>query len=428
MASQRGAGDAPHLQPLDARLRAAGLGPLPASTWIEVDLDVLEANARLVRGLLPAGTLLAIVVKANGYGHGLEMAARAAVAGGADWLVVGALDEARILRRAGIDGPVLVTYPLPPAALDEAADLGLDVTVGDEASVEAAIRVGAGRAGRAASALGVQLEVDTGMTRGGSPAGTAVVAARSLAAARGVTLRGVWSHLASGEDAAASHAQVERYEALLGELAAAGIDVPLRHVAASESLFRGTCPVYDLVRVGDAFYGGDDTTRPAGGQPLAAAAADLRPALAIKARAVRIVEVPPGTAVGYGGTWRAERPSLVATLTMGYADGWPRAASPGSWALVRGRRVPVIGRVSMDAIGVDATDAAPVGPGDEFVLVGEQGNDRIAAAEAAAARGTIAREVLTTLGWRLPRVYLRGTRPVAISTLPDARIVTVAGS
>ena len=413
---------------MDDRLRAAGLAPLTASAWIEVDLDALEANARVVRGLLPAGTGLGIVVKANGYGHGLEMAARAAVAGGADWLVVATLDEARDLRRIGIVLPILVTYPLPRASLDEAAELDLDVTVGDEASIEAVIRAGARRAGSGGSALRLQLEVDTGMSRGGVPTGVASAVAGRLAAAPGIELRGAWSHLASGEDAASSRAQVGRYERVLAELAAAGIALPLHHMAASEGLFRRTCPAYDLVRIGDAFYGGGDTTSSPSGPPLVEAAADLRPALALKARAVRIVAVPPGTEVGYGGTWRAERPSVIATIPLGYADGWPRSASPGASVLVHGRRVRLVGRVSMDAIGVDVTDAAPVGPDDEFVLVGEQAGARISAAEVAAARGTISRELLSTLGSRLPRVYLRGTRPVGVVSLPGAKIVTPAGS
>ena len=413
---------------LDDRLRAAGLAPLPASSWIEVDLDALEANAHVVRGILPPGTALGIVVKANGYGHGLEMSARAAAAGGADWLIVATFDEACGLRRAGIALPVLVIYPLPPAALDEAADLGLDVTVGDAASIQAVIGVGTRRAGNGASALRVQLEVDTGMTRGGAPEAEAVAAAGRLAAAPGVMLSGAWSHLASSEDAAACRAQVERYERVLAGLAAAGIPSPLRHLAASESLFRATCPAYDLVRIGDAFYGGDDTTFPtAGPPPLAEAAADLRPALALKARAVRVAEIRAGTAVGYAGTWRAERPSLVATLPLGYADGWPRSSSPGAHALVHGRRVPVIGRVSMDSVAVDATDAAPVGHADEFVLVGPQGSERISAAEAAAARGTIARDLLASLGLRLPRVYFRGRQPVAVTTLPGAGIAEASG-
>ena len=412
---------------LDERLQAAGLPRLGSLAWIEVDLDALEANARVVRRLLPTGTALGIVVKANGYGHGLEMSARAAVAGGADWLIVATLDEAQNVRRTGIELPLLATYPLPSASLDEAADLDLDVTVGDGASVEAAIRAGAGRVASGGSSLRVQLEVDTGMTRGGVPAAEAVAVAGRLAAAPGIELRGVWSHLASGEDAAASRAQVGRYEAILAGLAAAGIVFPLRHMAASESLFRRTCPTYDLVRIGDAFYGGDDTTRAVAGPPLAEAAGDLRPALALKARAARIVEVAPGTAVGYGGTWEAQRPSIITTLTLGYADGWPRSASPGARVLVHGRRVPLVGRVSMDAIGVDVTDAAPVDHADEFVLVGAQGGERISAAEAATTRGTIARELLAALGPRLPRVYLRGTRPVATATLPGALIVAGSG-
>ncbi len=412
---------------LDGRLRAAGLGPIGASAWVEVDLDALEANARVVRRLLPAESRLGIVVKANGYGHGLEMAARAAVTGGADWLIVATVDEGRNVRAAGITIPTLATYPPPPVLLEEAAELDLDVTVGDEASIKAAIRAGAARARRGGTALGLQLEVDTGMSRGGVPVELAAVVASRLATAPGIRFRGIWSHLASGDDAASTRAQVERYERVLTALATAGIVIPLRHVAASESLFRQTCPAYDLVRVGDAFYGGADTTRPTAGPPLAAAAAELRPALALKARAVRIAEVPPGTEVGYGGTWRAERPSLIATLPLGYADGVPRSSSPGAVALVRGRPVPLVGRVSMDAIGVDVTDAGPVGHDDEFVLVGEQAGASISAADAATARGTIARELVSSLGPRLPRVYLQGGRPVAVASLPPARIARTFG-
>jgi alanine racemase len=154
----------------------------------------------------------------------------------------------------------------------------------------------------------------------------------------------------------------------------------------------------------------------------------LRPALALKARAVRLVKVTAGTEVGYGGTWRAERPSVIATLPIGYADGWARASSPGAEALVHGRRVPLVGRVSMDAIGVDVTDALGVDPSDELVLLGRQGAAAISPDEIAAHRGTISREVIAGLGPRIPRIYLRGGRPVAVAALAGGRLVEAPGA
>jgi len=418
--------DAGH--PIETRLRAAGLPSLATPAWVEVDLDALEANARLVRRLLPVGGLLGVVVKAHGYGHGLEMSALAARAGGADWLIVATLDEAANLRVAGLDLPILATYPVPEDRLDVAADLGLDVVAGSADSVEAVVAAKtAARARPGGAPLRVHLEIDTGLTRGGALPGDAVAAARRLAAAPGVVLAGAWSHLRSPEDPGACALQVARFEAATADLVAAGIPVPLRHVVSTDGLLGGTCPAFDLARIGYAFYGGTDTA-PAPSGSAAEVAAALRPALSIKARAVGLEEVPAGTEVGYGGTWRAERPSVIATLPIGYGDGWIRSTSPGAHVLVHGLRAPLVGRVSMDAVGVDVTEAGPVRPGDEFVLIGSQGDAAISLAEVAAVRGSISREVLALLGPRLPRVYVRGDRPVALATLPAGGVVRAAGT
>ncbi len=419
---------APNLAGIDERLRSAGLPGLESSSWIEVDVDALERNARVVRQLLAPGTALGIVVKANAYGHGLELSARAAIAGGGDWLIVATLDEARRLRRAGLEVPILLIYPLPPSALRTAADLRVDVTVGDRTSIAAMIRAASGSIGPGRAALRVHLEVDTGMTRGGVGAADAAPAAHQLAATPGIALRDVWSHLAKADDAGATWRQIEQFDAVIARMERAGILIGLRHIAASESVFRRRCPSYDMVRIGDAFYGGNDLVRGAVGSDLIAAAGDLRPALALKARAVRLAEVARGTEVGYGAMWRADRASVIATLVLGYGDGWPRAASLGAHALVRGRRVPVVGRVSMDALTVDVTDAGPVTGSDEFVLIGHQAGLEISAADVAATRGTITRESLATLGPRLPRVYLRGIRPVAIATAAGETIVAATRS
>jgi alanine racemase len=194
--------------------------------------------------------------------------------------------------------------------------------------------------------------------------------------------------------------------------------MPERHLVASEGLLAAASPAHDLVRIGLAFYG----ELGVGFRPdpaMAAAANALRPALTLLARPVRIETLPAGARVGYGGEWEAERPSTIATLPIGYADGWPRAAWPGSEALARGRRVPLVGRVSMDSVCVDLTDVPGATLDDEVVLLGAQGGDRITVDEVAAHRGTIPNEVLATLGMRLPRRYLRAGRIVAVADRPE---------
>ncbi|HSG85693.1 MAG TPA: alanine racemase, partial [Candidatus Limnocylindrales bacterium] len=231
---------------IEARLARAGLPPLPRQAWLEVDLDVLAANAHLLRSLLPNETLLGLVVKADGYGHGLEAAARAAVAGGADVLLVATLDEALILRAAGRAERILVLYPVPEDAIGTAADAGVEVVAADEASVEALegwLRDGgattrrSGPAGRGGSdpspaspTLRVHLGIDSGMGRGGFPVDAAPSVARRLLEAGLPGLAGTWSHLASPEDPAPTAAQVARFEAALAGLAAAGVGPGLRHL------------------------------------------------------------------------------------------------------------------------------------------------------------------------------------------------------
>lgn len=408
--------------PIEQRLRDAGLPALRRLAWIEVDVSILEANARLIRGILPARTRLGIVVKAGGYGHGLVASARAATSAGADLLLVATLDEALALRAAGVKVPALVLYPVPRDAVREAAHAGVDLVVADAGSLRdlavplRTARVGSsiGGAPRVAGSARpprVHLAVDTGMTRGGFPPDRVVAAAIRLARTPSADLAGVWSHLASPEEPDAVAAQVRRFERARRDLAAAGLELPA-HVAATAGLF-GTAPPYDLVRVGLAFYGllPPELEVAPGVRQVAAA---LRPALSLKARATTVAHVAAGTAVGYGGTWRAARPSTIATIPIGYADGWARLSSPGASVLAGGRRIAVVGRVSSDAIAVDLTDAMPASRETELVLLGEQGAERIDAVELATIRRSIPWEVLDSLGDRLARVYVRGSVPVGL--------------
>lgn len=383
--------------------------PPPTTThpaWVEVDLAALAHNAGVLRRAIPASTRLGLLVKANAYGHGLVPSARAALAGGADQLIVAAADEALALRRAGIEAPILVVYAVMPSVVAAATDHDVEISAGGAGSLQRTLA--AWREHRDATndgSLRLHLELDSGMGRGGIRPEQLADAVRTIDAEPGVELMAIWSHLADGSDPVRSAEQVRRYEDALADLGRTGRPIPARHLAATEGLFVGTAPPYEMVRIGLGWYGelGIGVTPT---PELAGIAAELRPALRVVARPVRLETVAAGSSVGYGGEWTAGRASRIATLPIGYADGWSRASWPGGVALAGGRRVPIAGRVSMDSVCVDVTDVEGMGMDDEVVLLGAQGDERITANEVAALRRTIPNEVLSSLGARLPRVFV----------------------
>ena len=345
--------------------------------------------------------------------------ARTLEAAGADGLSVATLDEAIALRDAGIAAPLLVLYPIPAEAVAEAARRSIRVVGGEPAGVETLLAEASrtGTIGR----LEVELEVETGLGRGGAPVDAVVDLARRIGAA-GARLSGVWSHLQEAEIASITADQVAQFEAALAHLAGAGIGVPRRHLAASAAILLGNVPRYDAVRPGLMTYGlipDELATAGIGLDDLPAEARDLRPVMSLHARPVRVADLPEGHGVSYGPTWRAPRDSRIATLPLGYGDGWPRTLSNRAEALVRGVRVPLVGNVAMDAVMADVTDVpgAAVTTADEFVLIGRQGDDEIPAAELARSRTTNSWEVVTGMSTRLTRVYhapagLAGMRPL----------------
>lgn len=383
--------------------------------WVEVDLGALAHNASVLRRATPAEAQLGILVKANGYGHGLEMSARAALRGGADYLIVATLDEGLAVRQAGLDAPVLVVYPVLPSAVGEAVEAGLELSVSGIASAAALLdswRV-AGKEQAGQHGLHVHLEIDSGMGRGGIAPERVLELVAIVDETPATRIAGVWSHLADGSSSERSAQQVARFEAALAELAATGRSLPPRHMVATEGMFVAMAPAYEMARVGLGFYGelGVDVEPSAA---MAGLAGELRPAMAVKTRPVRLEPMDAGATVGYGSEWAAQRRSVVATLPIGYADGWARAYWPGASALVRGRRVPLIGRVSMDSVCADVTDVDEVSLDDEFVLLGAQGGERITANDLARLRNSIPNEVFCAFGPRLPRVYLDEGRIVAV--------------
>lgn len=372
---------------------------------IRVHLAAIEANAARLAALAP-GTALCAVVKAGGYGHGAVAVAAAARAGGASWLAVATTAEAAELSGA-VEGdpPVLILSELDPAdAAQAAAELPDQVrfTIATPAGMEAlAARPGSG----SGQLRRVHLKIDTGMHRMGADPGdlAPVAAALSRASASGaVRLEGVWTHLAVADDPGDGFTAVQlaRFETALAELGRLGIlsgPVPVvTHAANSAGLLAHPRSHREMVRAGIALYG----VTPA---PALAGRVRLEPALELVSRVTAVRTVAAGESVSYGRSWYAAEPTRVATVPIGYADGIRRhSGQAGVEILIRGRRRPILGTVTMDQLMVAAD--AEVSVGDEVVLIGAQGSERVTVDEVAERLGTIAYEVLVGLGPRLPRV------------------------
>jgi alanine racemase len=393
------------------------LPALPRTAWIEIDLDALGHNVRLLRGMLPDRARLDGVVKADAYGHGAVPIARALVAAGVESLSVATYDEGLELRQAGISVPILIVYPIPPELMGDALRLGLSITAGDftllERTLAALARVPDADAG--SGRLAIHVEVETGLGRGGFEPSDVPAAAAAIEAVPRARWAGLWSHLQDAGDAGRSESQAARFGVASALLEGAGSTLPTRHIAASGGLLAASVPGFDVVRVGIALYG----VVPDGlvaSERNRSAAAGLRPILALRARPVRVAPLPAGSGVSYGPSFVTGRDSLIATLPLGYADGYPRSLSNRAQVLVRGMRVPVVGTVAMDAFMVDVTDVpgSPVGVDDEFTLIGVQGAATIGAAEVAQWGNTISHEIFTAMSARLPRVYYAGAEAVEL--------------
>lgn len=401
---------------IEVRLAAAGLPALPRTAWLEIDLDAVQGNLGVLRQAAGPGVRVRSVVKADAYGHGAIPVARALEAAGVDGFCVAAFDEALELRDAGIAAPILVLYPVPVAWIVEAARRRIAITVGDAALL--ADLIDAAAAIEPATPLEVELEVETGLGRGGLTAARVVAAVKLIVKTPGLALAGLWTHLQAVEDVALTALQIARYEAVVASLTVAGLRWPARHVAASAALISGGVGTYDGIRPGLAIYGlvPDEL---GGVEMPAGVCASLRPVMALYARPVRVVDLPGGWGISYGPTFRTTGPSRIATLPFGYGDGWSRHLSNRAVALVRGTRVPLVGNVAMDAVMADVSGVPgpPVTSNDEFVLLGIGGAERITVADLARERTTNQWEVVTGMAHRLPRVYHAAAGPVGLRIL-----------
>ncbi len=380
--------------------------PSRRATRAEIDLDAVAHNVRHFASLPGTRAGVMAVVKANAYGHGALMVARAATAAGASWLAVATVDEGVQLRRAGLDTPILVLAPSDPAEAPAAVAAGLTLAVGD---LDGAMAIAAAARGTRECPVTVHVEVDTGMHRFGVPAGVAAETVGRIATTPGLRVGGLYHHFATADetDRAFFEEQRARFAAVVAGVRAAGIAVPLVHEDNSAAALTAPGPDCDLVRVGVALYG----LSPSAEVPAPPA---LRPVLTLRSRVARVMDLAPGDSVSYGRTFRADRPMRAALVPLGYGDGYRRALSGRAAMLLGGRRAAVLGRVCMDQTIIAVPDGVSTHPGDDVVALGAQGDDRVAAEELASLAGTIGYEIGTGLGARLPRHYLRGGRVVAV--------------
>jgi alanine racemase len=368
--------------------------------WAEVDLAAVRHNASLLAELAAPAALCA-VVKARAYGHGSVAVAKAALEGGATWLAVAIVEEGAVLRDEGIDAPILLLSEPPAAAMGDVVALRLTPTIYTQRGVEAAAKA---VAAAGAAPLDVHVKVDTGMHRvGASPEETPLVV-RAVVERPELNFSGLWTHFAVADDPGHpfTDEQCTRFDAVVAALDAQGLKPPLAHACNSAGAIAHPGAHHDMVRCGIALYG----VAPSPALAAVQALEGLRPALSLRARVSYVREVAAGEAVSYGLRRPLERPSHIATVPVGYADGvpWRLGVSDGD-VLIGGRRRPLAGSVTMDQIMVDCGQDAEVLPGDEVVLIGRQGSEEITAWEWATHVGTIAYEVLCGIGPRVPKIY-----------------------
>jgi alanine racemase len=365
--------------------------------WADVDLGAVTHNVAVLCELAAPARVCA-VVKAQGYGHGAVEVARAALAGGADRLAVALAAEGAELREAGLHGSIMVLSQASPDELDELVRHDLDATVYTAAGVqELAASVAAHGPRRP---VDVHLKVDTGMHRVGAQPPEVVGLARAVLARPELQLASVFTHCAVADepDNPFTGEQLRRYQEVLAQLGAAGIEVPLRHAANTAATIAHPASRYDLVRCGIGIYGLPPS-------PALAGRVALRPALSLKARVSHVKRVVAGEALSYGLRYRTAVDTTVATVPLGYADGVDRRlGSTGAQVLIGGERLPVAGTVTMDQLLVDCGDRS-VQVGEEVVLLGRQGSEEISADEWAGRLGTINYEVVCGVSLRVPRCY-----------------------
>jgi alanine racemase len=369
--------------------------------WAEINLDAVANNVREAKRLLKPTTKLCAVVKADAYGHGAVPVASEAVRSGADFFAVALSQEGIELRNAGIDKPILILGPMPimPGVADNIVRYGLSQAVFDVRRLEILAQA-ASTAGQKAR---VHLAVDTGMNRIGVQVDEAADFAKKIVSCPDIELEGIFSHFCSADerDKDFTRLQYERFEKAVRAIEAEGIHIPVKHIANSAGLSELTQYQWDMSRQGITLYG----MRPSSAVEGYDACYDsFRPVMTVKTQIGFVKDLPAGRTVGYGRTWTAQRPTRLATVLIGYADGLSRLLSNRGYMIVHGRHAPIVGRICMDQAMLDVTDIPGVEVGDEVIVFGGK---ELPFEKAAQWAETICYELTCNISKRVPRIYVR---------------------
>jgi alanine racemase len=373
-------------------------------TWLEIDLDRLDRNLEAIQTAIGADVGILLTVKADAYGHGAVQVATAA-SPRVRLFGVATLDEATELQEAGIRNGILILSPILETEIVPVATHGFAITLSSADFVDAIARHAPSRP------LDVHVEVDTGMGRTGVAEADAFDEIVRIARSTAVNLRGVYTHFpVSDTDPGYTRAQVTRFLALVARLRAAGIEIPLLHSANSAAVDGVAESRMDLVRPGLLAYG----LHPAGGTP----GIDVAPIMSWKSRIVRVRRVAAGRTISYARSFTTARDSIIGVVPVGYGHGYPLRLSGRGAMLVAGRRVPIVGRVTMDMTMVDLTDLPSIpAEGDDVVLVGRQGDEVISFHDLAGWADTICYEIMCMISKRVPRTYFRRGKVETFKTL-----------
>jgi alanine racemase len=371
--------------------------PNSRPTLCEIDLDAIRYNLRQIKTLVPSATKVMAVVKANAYGHGIVEVSSALNKAGVDYLGVATVDEALAIRKAHIDRPILILGSILPSELKATLDKDITLTLCTTELLRAFDEVAKGKRKKPK----VHIKVDTGMGRIGIWHTEAVSFIADVVDHDSVEIEGIYTHFSSAaRDKFFTQYQIASFETICRELDTSGVPIPLKHAANSIGVIGLTRTHLNMIRPGLIIYGmypKKNFTR----------RIKLKPALNLRTAVVYLKDTPPGRSISYGRTYITQKHTKIATIPIGYGDGYGRILSNKAEVLVRGARAPVVGKVTMDQTMLDVGHIKNIKVGDEVVLIGKQRDDRITAEELARLCSTIPYEIVCSIGARVPRVYKR---------------------
>ncbi len=377
--------------------------------WLEINLDAIAHNVRMIRQVIGKNTQIIAVVKANAYGHGAIEVSETLLENGVTMLGVGVIEEGIVLRKAGIIAPILVCGLTTDDQLEPLVMHNLTATVCRLKTIQALSRM----ASKKKKKVRVHIKIDTGMGRLGIPSEDILNFIKEIGKMKDIEAEGIFTHFAATNEENGNYTrkQFEKYEKALLQLEREGIDVPLRHVASSAAILKSSRFHLDAVRPGIIIYGLFPS-------PKTKRTVQLKPAAEFKTRIVFLKKVPAGSSIGYGRTYTTTRPTKIATLPLGYADGYSWLLSNKGEVLVGGQRAPIIGKICMDLCMIDVTHISGVQVGDEVVLWGKQGSKMISVEEVAQKTGSIVYEVICMVDKeRVPKVFIKNRKPFKVKSL-----------